>query len=53
MGKNQQTVGLKLHIFRMHYIAIYFSDISFPNKELVITEAFAFSRFKKQTHKLS
>ena len=30
-----------------------FADIKFPNKESVTTQAFAFSRFKKQTPKSS
>ena len=30
-----------------------FAYIKFPNKEMATTKAFAFSRFKKQTPKLS
>ena len=40
-------------MFRLHYITMYFADIKFPNKESVTTQAFVFSRFKKQTPKSS
>ena len=53
IGKNQQIAGLKVPIFRLHYITMYFADIKFPKKEPVTTHAFVFSRFKKQTPKSS
>ena len=31
IGKNQEIVGLKVLIFRLHYTTIYFADIKFPN----------------------
>ena len=27
MGKNQQTVGVKLPTFQLHWITVYFADI--------------------------
>ena len=53
IGKNQQIVGSKVLTFRLDYIKKYFADIEFLNKELVKTQVFAFSRFKKQTSKSS
>ena len=44
--KNHQIVGLKVLIFWLQYIAMYFADLKFPNKESVTTQAFAFSRFR-------
>ena len=49
MGKNQQIVDLKVLIVQLHYITIYFADAKFPNEESVRAQAFAFSKFKKQT----
>ena len=51
IGKNQQIVSLKVLIFRLHYITIYFADIEFPNKKSVAIQVFAFSKLKKQTPK--
>ena len=51
--KNQQIVGLIQLIFRLHYIMMYFADIKFSKKESETNQAFAFSRFKKQTLELS
>ena len=31
--KNQQIIGLKARIFRVHYITMYFTDIKFPYME--------------------
>ena len=47
IGKNEQTSGLKILIFWLHYITKYFADIKFPNKESMTTQTFAFSKFKK------
>ena len=52
-GKNQQILCLKVLIFRLHYIMMYFADIKFPNKESVVTQVFAFFRLKQQTPKSS
>ena len=51
--KDQQIVCLKVMVFRLHYIMMYFADIKFLNKESLTTQAFAFFRFKKQTPKSS
>ena len=51
IGKNQQLVSLKVLIFRLHYITIYFADIEFPNIKSVTIQVFAFSMLKKQTPK--
>ena len=48
---NQQNVGLKVPIFRLYYITMYFADIKFPDQESLTTQAFAFSSFKKQAPK--
>lgn len=48
-GKNQQFLSIKVLIFGLHYITMYFSDIKFPSKDSMATQAFAFSKFKKQT----
>ena len=53
IGKNQEIVGLKILILRLHYITMYFADIEFPYKERMTTQVFAFSSFKKQTPRLS
>ena len=37
VGKNQQTIDLKVLIFRFHRIMIYFADFKFPNEESVTT----------------
>ena len=50
---NEQTVGLKVVIFRLHYITKYFLDFKFLNNESVPTQTFAFSRLKKKTPKSS
>ena len=44
IGKNEQTSGLKILIFWLHYITKYFADIKFPNKESMTTQTFAFSK---------
>ena len=53
IGKKQQIIGFKVLIFRLHYITMYFTDAQFRNKVPVTTQAFVFSRFKKQTPKSS
>ena len=45
IGKNQQIAGLKVLIYPLHYITMYFVEMKFPNKESVATQEFAFSRF--------
>ena len=52
IGNNQQNVGLKIPKFRLYYITMYFADIECPDKESLTTQAFGFSRFKKQAPKL-
>ena len=53
IGKNQQIIGLKSLIFRLHCMTIYSQILIFLTKKLVTTQAFAFSRFKNQTPILS
>ena len=43
--KNQQIAGLKVLIYSLHDITMYFVEMKFPNKESVKTQEFAFSRF--------
>lgn len=43
-GKNQQFLSIKVLIFGLHYITMYFSDIKFPSKDSMATQA-----FEKQT----
>ena len=52
IGKYEQVVGLKVPVLRL-YIRMYFAEIKFPSKESGTTQAFAFSRFRKQTPKSS
>ena len=49
--KSPGVIGLKVKVllFRLHSIAIYFADIQFSNKEPVRTQVLTFSRFNSQT----
>ena len=49
--KSPGVIGLKVKVllFWLHSIAIYFADIQFSNKEPVRTQVLTFSRFNSQT----